>query len=142
MRMLLMLVTLICVLSPLGLAAKTTQAMQPVVISFSLVPTTVKIKDGKLKRLELQAVLASAFNLPKAKLIARVEEYHTLPLKYTSELKLFIKSQNLPESAFLPLEAYLKNQVKLAKKNPEPFVQLADNFLKTGQMQSFSLDLE
>jgi hypothetical protein len=112
----------------------------PVVISFLLIPKVVKIKKSVGKKITLAALLAPSFQLPKAALIATLK-HGKKKLRYSPDLKRFIKKMNLTMAMFKPLETYLSSQIKMAKKNPEPFVALADSYLKTGQATEFTLNL-
>jgi hypothetical protein len=107
-----------------------------VAYSFLLVPKELQVQSSTL--VKLSAVL---YGSKKATLLATLKKNGKVCFKYSHELRKFMKKQGATRSEFLPLEAFLTEQVGLAAQDPQPYLVILAEYLSSGTAPSFTLDL-
>jgi hypothetical protein len=142
MKLCTLLLLLACIAAPLHMHAATptttTSTTTPeICFTFLLVPKVLKTTG----EIELAALLSPAYNLPKAYLIAKLDHGRT-HFTFSKCLKKFIHRLKLKKAQFKLLKAYLRKQVRAAKKNPEPFVAVLNNYLMSGGILPFTVDID
>ncbi|MCE5295225.1 MAG: hypothetical protein LLF94_11535 [Chlamydiales bacterium] len=140
MKLCTLLLLLACIIAPLHAATTptTTSTTTPQnCFTFLLVPKVLKTTG----EIELAALLSPAYKLPRAYLIAK-RHHGSTHFTYSKCLKKFIKRLKLKKAQFKLLKTYLRKQLCAAKKDPEPFVAVLNNFLMSGGILPFTVDID
>lgn len=106
-------------------------------LRFDIFPQKMSV-SGRHTKLQLAAILQPEFGVKRAQIIASLKGSRQ-KIHYSQEIKKFIKKSRLDLSFFAPLEAYLKDQLALQKRDPDLFLSLLKKFIKCGKTPDFTV---
>jgi hypothetical protein len=106
-------------------------------LTFNLLPQEVKVRNSH-RKLKLAAILQPQFGINGAQIVASLRD-RKQKIKYSAPMLKFIKKNSLDQTLFAPLETFLKDQLKQAKKSPGLFLTILQTYLSNGQTPNFSV---